>query len=160
MNCILNYIWLTKKKERIILRHHKPLSTDKCENKLNCNWLTTFCSLATTATPCLQNCTSNFSAWKTCKNNISAWFHQQWFPQHMRRSLSDSRSSTNLILHLISAKSTPSPQALCSHVKEALAEAGKLHSVIQCNAIFWMSWTSLGSGGSRDRSALHSSWTN
>lgn len=45
MNCILNYSWLTQKRERIhsdILRHHKTLSTDKCKNKLNCNRLTTF----------------------------------------------------------------------------------------------------------------------
>lgn len=118
------------------------------------------CSLATAAASCLQNCTSNFSARKTCKNNKSAWFCQRYFPPHTRRSLSDSRSSANLILHLISTKSSSSPRALCSRVKEALAEAGKLRSVIWCNAMLRTSWTSLGSGGSRDRSALHSSWTN
>ena len=132
-------VHLTNLRKRIhsyIFRHHKTSSTDKCKNELNGYWLTTFALWLLQLHHPYRIVKVIFLHGKLARtiyqpDLINSSFHNMW------ESLSDNRSSANLILHLIFSKPSSSPQVLHSHVKEALTEAGNLRSVIQCNVILW-----------------------
>lgn len=91
--------------------------------------------------------------------NQLAWF----YPQHMRGRCPDSRSSANLILHLIFGSLAQVLRCCFTIWKKPLLEqesCAAWFSAVQFNAMLWLPWRSAGSTGSRDRWALHSSRTN